>query len=211
MREYQVGRSAIRAALGALQRDGLIERKQGTGTFARTPKATHKLVQANGFDRSIASSALRLASRLLSVEELRAPAEVARELGAEPGTPCLSVECLTLLDGEPAVVLTSYCCDERAWDGITEAIAPGVWTGDWYSVLERGGLRARRREATVEAVALGELVAPLLQAPAGSPALRFQRRLWLGDDEIPEYGFSYCRGDLLTFDLDAEQLTDELC
>lgn len=212
MREYRVGRSAIRAALGALQRDGLIERKQGTGTFARLPKASHRLVEANGFEASIACPASRLVSRLLSVDELRAPAEVARELGVEAGTPCLAVECTTSLDGEPAVVLTSYSCDERVWDGITEAIAPGIWPGDWYHVLAEAGLRPRRREATVEAVALGELVAPVLGVAAGSPAIRFQRHLWLGEAGIPEFGFSYCRGDLLTFFVNDDQhLTQEAC
>jgi len=212
MREYQVGRSAIRAALGALQRDGLIERKQGTGTFARNPKASHRLVHANGFDASIACPTSRLSSLLLSVEELRAPAEVARELGVERGARCLAVECVTSLDGEPAVVLTSYSCHEQAWDAMTEAIAPGIWPGDWYYVLDQAGLRPRRREVTVEAVALGELVAPLLEVEGGTPAMRFQRHLWLGEEQIPEYGFSYCRGDLMTFLINEEQrVSTELC
>lgn len=199
MREYRVGRSAIRAALSALQRDGLIERKQGTGTFARSLKARHRLVNANGFQASISPAASRVSTLLLAAEEQRAPAEVARELGLEPGARCLAVDCLTSIDGEPAVVLTSYLGHEGARDRVTDVLASGIWSGDWYDALGAAGLRPRRREVTVEAVALGELVAPLLDVAVGTPAIRFQRHLWLGETEIPEYGFSYNRGDLITF------------
>lgn len=199
MREYRVGRSAIRAALSALQQDGLIERKQGAGTFARNPRASHRLTHANGFGASIASSSVRISTLLLEVEELPAPTEVARELGVATGSWCLAVDCLTSIDGEPAVVLTSYLANESARDQVMEALAPGIWPGDWYEALDRAGLLPRQREVTVEAVALGQLVSPLLEVSVGTPAIRFQRRLWLGPDHIPEYGFSYCRGDLLTF------------
>ena len=130
---------------------------------------------------------------------MRAPTELARELGLAPGARCLAVECVTSIDGEPAVVLTSYLGDELARDRVIEVIASGIWSGDWYDALAQAGLRASRREVTVEAVALSELVAPLLEVEVGTPAIRFQRHLWLGDVEIPEYGFSYNRGDLITF------------
>lgn len=199
MREYQVGRGAIRIALSALQREGLIDRKQGAGTFPLVTKAQHRLIHANGLGASIATPWLRMASRLVAVEEITSPPELARELGIEVGSVCTAVDVVTSIDGSPAVVLTSYLADAEACARLRPVIDAGLWPGDWYDALAQADLVAERREVVLEAVAVDDLVAPFLGVPVGAPAMRFQRRLTLGPERVPEYGFSYCRGDLVAF------------
>lgn len=202
MHDYGVGRNVIRTALSALQADGLIERKQGTGTFARSPKSLHRLVHTSGLGGSLPASWMRIGTRLLSAEEIHAPAELARELEVKPGSTCLAVDALVSVDGNPAIIQTSYLADAQARERLRAVIGVGVWHGDWYAALEEAGLGPTRREVLVEAVVLDDLVAPLLDVAVGSPAMRFQRRLWLGDDGAAEFGFAYCRGDLFSFVLD---------
>jgi GntR family transcriptional regulator len=199
MKEYHVGRGAIRTALSALQREGLIDRKQGAGTFPICSKAQHRLVHANGLGASISTPWLRMASRLVAVEDISASPEVARELGTEVGARCLAVDSVTSIDDSPAVVLTSYLADPDACDRVRSVVGAGLWSGDWYDALAQADLVAERRDVVLEAVAVDELIAPFLGVAVGVPAMRFQRRLSLGPERVREYGFSYCRGDLVAF------------
>lgn len=202
MRDYQVGRNVIRTALSALQADGLIERKQGTGTFARCPKAHHRLEHTSGLTGSIPAAWMRVGTRLMAMDEIQAPVELARNLDVPPGTTCLAIDALVSVDGLPAIAQTSYLADVAARERLRVVIAPGVWPGDWYAALGQAGLAPTRREVLVEAVVVDELVAPLLGVAPGAPAMRFERRLRLGPDGVAEFGFAYCRGDLFSFQLD---------
>lgn len=59
MREYRVG-GDIRAALTALQNEGLIERKQGVGTFSLGSVDRHPMIGSNVPGTSLHSSSRRL-------------------------------------------------------------------------------------------------------------------------------------------------------
>lgn len=212
MLEYQVGRGAVRSALAELQREGLIERTQGAGTFPILCKARHRLEQAHGIGFSVASSRTRMATRIVSSQEVAAPADLARHLNVDPGSTCLVVDTVSSIDGTPAVALTSYVADRTAEQRLTEFVRAGSWDGDWYDALAAVDLRPRHREVLVEAVAVDELVAPLLGLRVGAPVMRFERRLLLGDDLVAEYGSSYCRGDLLVFAMtDGSLVLEEAC
>lgn len=207
--EYRVGRNAVRAALAELQREGLISRTQGAGTFPVLRKTRHTLEEAHGVAHSIVSPHTRVSSRALSVEHLPAPAVVAARLDVHPGTPCLAVDIVTTIDGKPALVLTSYLADPVARANVAEIVRHGHWTGDWYDVLTAAGLEPRRRDVLVEAVPADELLAPHLQLSVGAPIMRFERRLVLGDDHVREYGFSSCRGDVLVFAMSDRSFASE--
>lgn len=199
MGEYRVGRNVVRAALAELQREGLIDRRQGAGTFQTLFKSRHRLAGANGIAASIDSPFTRMVTRVIGIEEISTPADLVAEIAVPAGSPCLVVDSVTSIDGRPAIVLTSYLGEGPARRRLAEVASAGVWAGDWYDALARADLAPCRREVLIEAVAIDRLVAPFLEVDVGDPAFRFERRLRLGDGEIAEYGFSYCRGDLVTF------------
>ena len=201
MREYRAGRGVIRSALSALQNEGLIERKQGVGTFPVRVSNRHQLIDANGLGASLSCSSLRMSSRLVTKAEVPASPELARELRVAPGATCLAIDVVTSIGGTPAVILTSYLADSDVGQQVCEFLRVGVWAGDWYDALEQAGLRALKRTVLIEAVLVDELISPFLAVPVGHPSIRFQRRLCLGPSDTPEYGFSYCRSDLVTFEV----------
>jgi DNA-binding GntR family transcriptional regulator len=109
------------------------------------------------------------------------------------------VDSLMAIDGRPVMILTSYLADPVARRDVADVLRPGLWQGDWYEVLSAVDLAPRRRDVLAEAVGADELVAPHLQIAVGAPVMRFERQLVLGPRRVPEYGFSYCRGDTLAF------------
>jgi len=198
MREYGVGRNVVRSALRDLQDEGLIERRQGQGTFQTTAKAQHRLVRAKGFGTSIPNRHVRLTTAILEAQEISADVHVAAALEIETRTTCIAMDMLTSIDGHPAVFVTSYLADGDARERIRQLTEPGICSGDWYDVLDAADLTPSRRELAFEAVAASSMVAPILELDVGAPVMRFQRRLVLGERAVPEYGFSYIRGDMAT-------------
>ena len=79
-RQYGVSRVTVRAALEQLVRDGLITKRQGKGAFVR-PREFQESVFANG---SFTDTCLRMganpSTRIESIRERRAPAEIGPEL-----------------------------------------------------------------------------------------------------------------------------------
>ncbi|WP_448061082.1 GntR family transcriptional regulator [Cellulomonas hominis] len=198
MREFQVGRNVVRAALAQLQRQGLVARIQGAGTFVVVHKNRHSLV-AGGIGASIADPMARLETRVLAERRGLVGATAAVRLGIPVDEPCLVVESVNLVDGEPLMVTTSYVPGAERQRALEAAIAPGHWRGDWYEALVRAGMDVRVRELVTEAVAADELVAGDLDVEIGAPLMFVERRLLLGDGAACEYGFSHCRGDRFAF------------
>jgi GntR family transcriptional regulator len=107
--QFGVSRGTVRHALTILEREGVIFRRQGTGTFvnkyvlrirARAEPAYEftELLRIAGFDAGI---------QLVAVEHLALPKDIAESLDTEPGSQALSVTKLFLADGQPAI----YCID----------------------------------------------------------------------------------------------------
>jgi GntR family phosphonate transport system transcriptional regulator len=106
---FGVNRHTVRAALKALERDGLVRARQGSGTFvAAMPSTT--LGHAAGERLSVGISGAVAGAetvRLSSATELPPPA-VAMALWLDPDDPVTRLELLTRVDGGPLSRGTSW-------------------------------------------------------------------------------------------------------
>lgn len=192
--DFSVSRITVRKAIDGLVDEGLLMRRQGSGTFvcARVEKNFSKLtsfsedMRARG--RNPRSVWLRKSAGTVTPEE-------ALTLRASPGTPVYRFHRIRFADDAPmsleyATILAS-CLPSL------EAVESSL-----YAALERVGNRPVRALQRLRAVLLSAEQAELLQAREKDPGLLVERLGFLKDGRAAEFTQSFYRG--ATYDFVAE-------
>jgi GntR family transcriptional regulator len=192
--ELAVSRITVRKAIDGLVGEGLLVRRQGSGTFvcARVEKNFSKLtsfsedMRARG--RHPRSVWLRRSAGTVTPEE-------ALTLRASPGTPVFRFHRIRFADDAPmalefATILASCL---PSLDAVESSL---------YVALERAGNRPVRALQRLRAVLFSAEQAELLHAKEKDPGLLVERVGFLADGRAAEFTQSYYRGD--TYDFVAE-------
>ena len=194
---FSVARETLRRALRELQSDGLLERRQGTGTFV-AGQSWLKPLQLRSFSEDMRERGLVPSSALLSAQVQRADAKVALKLKLVPGSAVIEVRRLRLASGEPMAIEQAY---------LPEALFPAfnaqvLATQSLYELLlTRYGLQLRNAAQEIAATVLTEAEAALLDVAPFSPALMVERQVFATDGEVVEYGKSLYRADRYRFEV----------
>ncbi|WP_181779690.1 GntR family transcriptional regulator [Pseudonocardia pini] len=198
----RASRNTVRSALRMLAADGLVSRRQRTGT--RVVRGITLI--------DLADDLPLLAPELVDVEQgahrvVEAPPPVQEVLG-HTGT-VLRTEQLVRLDGEPILHRVGYLlADPGAGEDLTVRmldlnVRATVLTDRFRALFgrEMGGIAS-----TVEAIACDEASAALLQIPVGAPVLLREIVLRDVDDRPLVLGYQYYRGDRVAMvaDLDLD-------
>ncbi|WP_038058876.1 GntR family transcriptional regulator [Thermus amyloliquefaciens] len=178
-----VSRDSLRKALDLLEEEGLVVRRQGSGTFV-AKRATFR-TRLLGFSEEMRALGLRPETRVLQVEKGPPTPEEAMALALSPGEGVLRLLRLRLADGEPMAL-------ERA--ALPLWALSEVPEGSLYQALEAKGLRPVRALQRLRAVAAREEARPLGVEP-GSPLLHLERVSYLEDGRPVEFVKSWYRAD----------------
>ena len=189
--ELSVSRITVRKAIDGLVNEGMLVRRQGSGTFvcARVEKNFSKLtsfsedMRARG--RTPRSVWLRRSAGTVTPEE-------ALTLRASPGTPVYRFHRIRFADDAPmsleyATILASCL---PSLDAVESSL---------YEALERAGNRPARALQRLRAVLFTAEQAELLQAKEKDPGLLVERLGFLKDGRAAEFTQSYYRGDIYDF------------
>ena len=186
---FGVSRATVRHALAALERDGVVERRHGSGTYVVERRVTSRLHLAS-FSEDMARRGLTPSTRLLTAARIAADAEVSEALDVAPGEAVARIERLRCADGRPmAYEVGSYPL----------ARLPGLMdadlTGSVYELLRR---RYRRPpdggEQLLWAEPASARLAGWLQVEVAAPLLVFQRTALSRGAPI-EHSTSWYRAD----------------
>lgn len=104
---FKVSRVTVRLALHELEREGLIDRKKGKGTFASGKKVRHELATLRSFHETILKEGLHATMQIKSIKTVDTP-DTLREFFGPRRPSCVLLQRLHLVDGEPIALGKSY-------------------------------------------------------------------------------------------------------
>lgn len=186
-----VARNTVRTAMDKLVREGLVTRKKGVGTQVRLQPIATELARWNSFT-------LELGDRMRTVERVvrwaPAQAEIAAELGVQPGVPVCCLERLKGTDSERMALLLSFFPARLG-------IAPDEqFEGRLYQVLEsRYGARAVESREEIGAQMAGTDKARRLGLPPEVPLLYRKRHVLDAQGQLVELAYAFYRADRFVY------------
>jgi GntR family transcriptional regulator len=167
-----VSRPTLRQALELLEKDGLIERRQGSGTYVAEPRVAVDVRVLVSLTRSILASGMTPGARVITSELMPATRQLAARFAVPPQTPLQHFERVRYADGR----IVAF---ERSW--FPASIAPNLNAFDLehrsiYDVLEREyGVKLLRAEQEFDASVADDKVAALLECEPGAPLMVVHR------------------------------------
>ena len=106
--DFGVTLMTLRQALEVLEREGLIMRRHGLGTFVALPSVDYDILNFRAFAGDLSAVGEDVATRFLRSHFGPADRLAARELGLEPGARVFALERLRLVDGRPTSFQVSH-------------------------------------------------------------------------------------------------------
>lgn len=188
---FGVSRMTVRQAVDSLVGDGLLERRQGSGTYVAQPKVDLQ-PRITSFTEEMRNRGMIPSTEVITAERTDATGPVAAALDVPKGAPVFYLERVRLADGSPMALEHSWIAVETAPDLLEHGCPPSL-----YGALRDHGHGPTWGEDRIEAVALARGTADRLEVDAGAPALRIMRRTFAEDDAV-SYAESYYRADRYT-------------
>ncbi len=145
-KRFGVNRHTIRAAIGALAKEGVLRAEQGRGTYVvRRGRLAYPIGKRTRFSAGLSGQAGTLEAVLLSSAQEGASGAVADALGLAPGTPIVRLETLSRADGIAVSRATSWF-EEARFATIAEDFGE---TGSITAALRCHGVTDYLRKSTV--------------------------------------------------------------
>ena len=198
MEQYGVSRVTVREAMRSLEKEGLIHREAGRGTFVSDQLPFSGTLELDQSIDELISMGLATKVRLLELGEVAATEEKARQLEVDVGSPLFRCKRLRLFEGEP------YCYIVNSMPpDVGQRIEEVSWTEG--SVLkfieEKLGIPLRVAEQRFRASLADANLARWLKVRIGAPLLVVDYLIRTDDDRPVEVAQLYYRSDVYSFTL----------
>ena len=192
-----VSRVTVRKALSGLVSAGLLEQRQGSGTYVarKPPLVEQPLSRLTSFSEDMRMRGLVTTSRWLDRDVSTASTKEAMHLALSPQDRVCRFRRLRFAGGVPMAIELAAVPHRYLPD-------PQAVKTSLYAVLDELGVKPVRALQRLSAANLGHEDAGLLGVPSGSAALSIERISYLPNGQPVEFTRSFYRGD--TYDFVAE-------
>ena len=198
VQQYNISRITVRQALSSLEKDRLIIRKQGKGTFvaekierAELPKLAgtgNDLVDISSHD----SMRMRIMTRVVGFTRLLANKTITDYLGIPEGTEIIRIERVRLANEKPLYHLLNYLPLDIGGKLNAKALKNKTLTRIMETDLK---IPIKKAIQTIEADIVDSYIGPILDAREGDPCLILRRVVYEKDDKAIEYLVATFRAD----------------
>jgi GntR family transcriptional regulator len=170
---HKVSLMTARHALAGLERDGVVERRRGAGTFVAAPKIHFNKLMS--YTEHMSSRGLTPQSRVLVAKVIEHEAEVAARLGLPATSGLVKIERLRLTGEEPFAMETCHLPASE----FAELVDAPLGRASLFGTLEHDfGVELAYADEEVDATAAEAKAAELLQVPHGYPVLRIRQVIY---------------------------------
>lgn len=194
-----ISRSTVRQAIGALESEGLVVRRQGKGTFVAEPKVHRKTERVYSFTAEMTAMGLTPSSDLIEFTVITPTPDIVKmlELRSSDTKVYKFTRIRKAQRGIPLMLETSFY-PQYIYPNLTPEL---LTTHSFYSLLYDVGVIPYTAVDSYEAVKFSKSDAELLHCRAGSAGFFVQRQTRTESGECYEFTQTYMRGDRASLDI----------
>jgi GntR family transcriptional regulator len=188
-KQLGVSRATLREAMRSFETQGLIRRRQGSGTFVvgRIPAIASGLEVLESLDAIARRMGLAVSVSDLNIETVPADEEVALALGVPAGLNLTRVRRVIRADERPV----AYLVDVLPEDVLQSKDLPSDFNGSVLDFLLGRGDPLTTSRANVSAIGGTAEVAKALEIQRGDVLLHFNSQLFDDAGRVVDYSLSY--------------------
>lgn len=190
---FAVSRVTVRLAIGKLSDEGIVERKQGKGTFVAAKQLRHGLDALRSFHEALLLQGLKPTMQVIAHQLVSTP-ESLRDMFPD-ATRLLCVERLHFVDNEAIALGRSHLPAE-----LEKVVWEDVEQQPIYSVLEHvTGSPVSRADMAIRAQQADKGLATALGIKRGTALLVMERTSWFADGRCCDRTTFYIRPERYSF------------
>jgi GntR family transcriptional regulator len=195
---FGVSRITIRQALSDLQREGLIFKIHGKGTFVAKPKAYQNISSLQGLAESLEQQGYEVINQVLSIEYFSAPPEITGRLALAPGSILAKIKRVRLVNREPVSLEVTYVPANIG----RQLESADLVTRDIFLILENDlGIALGHADLAIDAILAESELARALNIEVNTPIMRIERLTHTEGGAPLDFEYLYYRGDAFQYRL----------
>ena len=165
---YQVSRVTVRRALAELTTEGMLERKQGKGTFVSVPAVNRDMKSIHSFHDSCRKNGKRAGTRVIRIQEKTADAVDCETLGLTTGDHIIETVRVWQADDIPVALETNHFPMTYAY------LENENLSGSLYQVLRQYGIEPEQATHDISLAFANDQEASFLDIRTGEPLIRLR-------------------------------------
>ena len=189
-RLHGVSPMTARHALAILEREGVVERRPGAGTFVAPPRIHFNKLMS--YTEQMASRSLTAGSKILFAKVIYDEQEIAARLALPTNTGIIKLERLRHASDEPFALESSYFSSAE----FPNLLSAPLNRESLFKILERDyKVELGYADEEVDATAADARTAELLSVPRGEPLMRIRQLIYSTKGKAITYVLGFYRSD----------------
>ena len=193
---YGISRITVRQALASLERNELVQRVRGKGTFVKHAGPEARSLELTGSIEELITVGARTRARVLEFRAGRPPRDVADALALDPRAAALLIRRVRFTASEPLAYVVAWVPADLGKHLTRDRLE----TTPVLKLLQgRAGLVLGEARQAIRASLADAVCAELLGVPVGAPLLTIERTVFTREGRPVEHVRGYYRGDRYTY------------
>ena len=191
--QYGVSRITVRKAISELEKQGILEKKQGKGTFVTVPAIHRKLHAVNSFHDTCRMNGQRPSTRTIASRTVTASVQDTDELGVAVGARVVETVRVHFADKVPVIL------EENHFSMAYSYLLESDLNGSLYNLLSECGAEPAQATHVISIRKASRQVAGLLKIEEGTSLLFLHEVIFDKKGRPLHTSSQYIRGDIFTF------------